>query len=49
MDTETEIAIREAIDKGEVLACRIYPLTDLIIECVPQPEAAFEEQTTTKA
>ncbi|HBC35856.1 MAG TPA: ferredoxin [Marinobacter adhaerens] len=39
----------EAIDKGEVLACRIYPLTDLIIECVPQPEAAFEEQTTTKA
>ncbi|WP_323754162.1 2Fe-2S iron-sulfur cluster binding domain-containing protein [Marinobacter sp.] len=39
----------EAIDKGEVLACRIYPLTDLTIECVPLPEAAFEEQTTTKA
>ena len=36
----------EAVEKGEVLACRIYPLTDLIIECVPLPEAAPAKQTT---
>lgn len=39
----------EAINKGEVLACRIYPLTDLTIECLPQPEVALAKQTTTKA
>lgn len=42
----------EAIDQGEVLACRVYPLTDLIIECQSQPQsiAGFEsEHTTTKA
>lgn len=38
----------EAVEKGEVLACRIYPRTDLIIECVPLPEAALAKQTTTK-
>jgi ferredoxin len=31
----------EAIEKGEVLACRIYPLTDLTIECLPLSEAAL--------
>lgn len=25
----------EAIKQGKVLACRIYPVTDLIIECLP--------------
>lgn len=40
----------EAIEKGEVLACRIYPLTDLIIECLPQPAAGLaSKQTTTKS
>ncbi|MHA7923824.1 MAG: 2Fe-2S iron-sulfur cluster-binding protein [Marinobacter sp.] len=40
----------EAIEQGKVLACRIYPLTDLIIECLP-PSAPgnTSEQTTTKA
>ncbi len=32
----------EAIDQGEVLACRIYPLTDLTIECLPQPTAGLQ-------
>ncbi|BAW21881.1 2Fe-2S iron-sulfur cluster-binding protein [Pseudomonas putida] len=35
----------EAVEKGEVLACRIYPLTDLTIECVPLPEAALVKET----
>lgn len=40
----------EAIEQGEVLACRIYPVTDLTIECLP-PSASgnTSEQTTTKA
>ena len=38
----------EAVEKGEVLACRIYPLTDLTIECVLLPEAALAKQTITK-
>ncbi|MBC7182872.1 MAG: 2Fe-2S iron-sulfur cluster binding domain-containing protein [Marinobacter sp.] len=38
----------EALDKGEVLACRIYPLTDLIIECWPQqPAARLENEHST--
>ena len=36
----------EAIEKGEVLACRIYPLTNLPIECMPLPEGALVRQTT---
>jgi len=36
----------EAIEKGVVLACRIYPLTNLIIECVPLPGGARVSQTT---
>ena len=36
----------EAIEKGEVLACRIYPLTNLTIECMPLPEGALVRQTT---
>lgn len=39
----------EAVQQGEVLACRIYPVSDLTIECVPLPEAALAKQTTTKA
>ncbi|MBK1887175.1 MULTISPECIES: 2Fe-2S iron-sulfur cluster binding domain-containing protein [Marinobacter] len=41
----------EALAQGQVLACRIYPLTDLIIECRPQQPAAghMNEHTTTKA
>lgn len=40
----------EAMAKGEVLACRIYPLTDLIIESLPQSEAGLSnKQTTTRA
>lgn len=40
----------EAIERGEVLACRIYPLTDLTIECRPSQKVALaSEQTTTKA
>ncbi|WP_300499868.1 2Fe-2S iron-sulfur cluster-binding protein [Marinobacter sp.] len=31
----------EALDKGEVLACRLYPLTDLIIESLSQSAADF--------
>lgn len=41
----------EAIGKGEVLACRVYPLTDLVIEYRPQAQAAAthkSELTTTK-
>ncbi|WP_083231747.1 2Fe-2S iron-sulfur cluster-binding protein [Marinobacter adhaerens] len=38
----------EALEKGEVLACRIYPRTDLMIECMPQPAAPLAEQTKTK-
>ncbi|WP_349343489.1 2Fe-2S iron-sulfur cluster-binding protein [Marinobacter sp. MMG032] len=38
----------EAVEKGEVLACRIYPRTDLMIECMPQPAAPLAEQTKTK-
>ncbi|WP_338038006.1 2Fe-2S iron-sulfur cluster-binding protein [Marinobacter salexigens] len=34
-------APEEAQAKGEVLACRIYPLTDLIVECRPQPAATL--------
>ncbi|WP_454837591.1 2Fe-2S iron-sulfur cluster-binding protein [Pseudomonas rhizophila] len=39
----------EVLAQGEVLACRIYPLTDLIIECRPQQPAArlTNEHTTT--
>lgn len=36
----------EAVERGEVLACRIYPVTDLIIECRPQAAASFEKHTT---
>lgn len=32
----------EAIAQGEVLACRIYPLTDLTIECLPLPAAGLQ-------
>jgi len=40
----------EALEHGEVLACRIYPLTDLTIECLSQPVAGLtSKQTTTKA
>ncbi|WP_404364901.1 2Fe-2S iron-sulfur cluster-binding protein [Marinobacter sp.] len=35
-----------AIEQGEVLACRIYPLTDLIIECLPLPAADSENRQT---
>ena len=39
----------EAIKEGEVLACRIYPLSNLIIECRPQPAGRLaSEHTTTK-
>ncbi|MBC7184589.1 MAG: 2Fe-2S iron-sulfur cluster binding domain-containing protein [Marinobacter sp.] len=38
----------EARDKGEVLACRIYPRTDLMIECMPPTVASLAEQTKTK-
>lgn len=38
----------ESLDKGEVLACRIYPRTDLTIECVPQTAVPLAEQTKTK-
>lgn len=38
----------EAVEKGEVLACRIYPLTDLTIESVPLPEVAFSKQATNR-
>ncbi len=38
----------EAREHGEVLACRIYPRSDLVIECMPVPEAALAKQTTTK-
>lgn len=36
----------EAVAKGEVLACRIYPQTDLIIECLPQPAAGLANRQT---
>ncbi|MCK2148070.1 2Fe-2S iron-sulfur cluster-binding protein [Marinobacter alexandrii] len=36
----------EAIEEGEVLACRVYPLTDLIIECLPQSAAGSENRQT---
>ena len=36
----------EAIEKGEVLACRIYPLTDLTIECLPQPTVGLTNSQT---
>jgi len=40
----------EAIEQGEVLACRIYPQSNLIIECRPQPAGRLaSEHTTTKA
>lgn len=39
----------EALEKGEVLACRIYPLSNLTIECVPQPAAPLAQATKTKA
>lgn len=40
----------ECRERGEVLACRIYPRTDLIIECRPQPAAELtNKQTTTRA
>lgn len=40
----------EALAKGEVLACRVYPLSDLVIECRPsQATAPVNEQTTTRA
>lgn len=39
----------EAIAQGEVLACRIYPQTNLIIECHQQPTAKLASgHTTTK-
>lgn len=31
----------EAVKQGAVLACRTYPLTDLVIECMPLPDGAF--------
>lgn len=39
----------EALEQGEVLACRVYPLTNLIIECRPQQSAVglVTEQSTT--
>lgn len=40
----------EAVELGEVLACRIYPRTDLIVECLPQPASGLaSEQTTIKS
>lgn len=36
----------DAIEQGEVLACRVYPLTDLIIECSPKVAANVEKYTT---
>lgn len=36
----------EAIEQGEVLACRIYPLTDLIIECLPPSVAGLTNRQT---
>jgi len=40
----------EAIEQGEVLACRIYPVTDLTIECLePSAPGETSEQTTTRA
>jgi len=38
----------EAVEKGEVLACRLYPLTDLTIECIPLPEVALAKQTANR-
>ena len=39
----------EALKKREVLACRVYPLTDLTIECRPpsQPGLASKQTKTT--
>lgn len=37
----------EALDMGEVLACRIYPRTDLMIECMPEDGVALPDQKTT--
>lgn len=39
----------EALEKREVLACRVYPLTDLTIECRPpsQPGLASKQTKTT--
>ncbi|MBL3556387.1 MULTISPECIES: 2Fe-2S iron-sulfur cluster-binding protein [Marinobacter] len=35
---------------GDVLACRIYPLSDLTIECRPrEPAEPAKQQTTTKS
>ena len=40
----------QAMEQGEVLACRIYPLSNLIIECRPQSAVGLaSEHTTTKA
>ena len=39
----------EAVAQGEVLACRVYPLTDLIIECRPKAAATVDKHTTIKA
>lgn len=38
----------EALENGEVLACRIFPTTDLTIECVPQVAPALDQTTTTR-
>lgn len=38
----------EARECGEVLACRIYPLTDLIIECRPQSVVGLDKQQQQK-
>ena len=39
----------EALEKREVLACRVYPLTDLTIECRPpsQPGLTSKQTKTT--
>lgn len=40
----------EALEKGEVLACRIYPKSDLTIECQPQDAVGLTtKRTTTRA
>lgn len=38
----------EARERGQVLACRIYPLTNLTVECRPQPAVELGCQQTTK-
>jgi len=39
----------EALAQGEVLACRIYPLSDLIIECRPRQSAVAKRNGATRS